>query len=66
MDKAELITLEQHFDDAGKALRSAWRKMKHNGMEDTAKEIADTVLDIEEAHTSIIFRINELYPTKEK
>lgn len=49
-DRVLLIELESHFKDAASALRCAWRLCKNNGMESTAKEIADTVLDVEEAH----------------
>jgi hypothetical protein len=31
------------------ALRAAWLFCKHNGMEPTAKQLADTVLDVETA-----------------
>jgi hypothetical protein len=44
-----LIELASHLSDAAKALRAAWRLCKHNGMEPTAKELADTVLDVETA-----------------
>jgi hypothetical protein len=42
-----LIDLEQQLGVAAKALRCAWKLAKHNGMEATAKELADTVLDVE-------------------
>ena len=45
-----LIELENYLSQAAKALRAAWVLCKHNGMEATAKEIADTVLDVETAH----------------
>lgn len=45
-----LIELENHLGAAAKALRCAWLLCKHNGMEATAKELADTVLDVETAH----------------
>ena len=48
-----LIELETHLSEAAKALRAAWRLCKHNGMEATAKELADTVLDVETAHEQI-------------
>lgn len=44
-----LIELESQLSDAAKALRCAWRLCKYNGMEPTAKELADTVLDVETA-----------------
>jgi hypothetical protein len=44
-----LIDLENHLDRAAKALRAAWMLCKHNGMEATAKDLADTVLDTETA-----------------
>jgi len=44
-----LLELEKHLSDAAKALRLAWKLAKHNGMEPTAKELADTVLDVETA-----------------
>lgn len=48
-----LIELENHLGQAAKALRAAWILCKHNGMEKTAKELADTVLDVETAHGMI-------------
>ena len=48
-----LIELENHLGEASKALRAAWRLCKHNGMEATAKELADTVLDVETAHQQV-------------
>lgn len=48
-----LIELESHLGNAAGALRAAWILCKHNGMESTAKEIADTVLDVETAHERI-------------
>lgn len=44
-----LIELESDLDKAARALRHAWKLCKHNGMEATAKELADTVLDVETA-----------------
>jgi hypothetical protein len=44
-----LIELENHLSQAARSLRAAWRLCKHNGMEPTAKELADTVLDVETA-----------------
>jgi hypothetical protein len=53
--KSELhMELEMHMGTAAKALRMAWKLCKHNGMEATAKELADTVLDIETAHQQVI------------
>ena len=48
-----LLELESHLSDAAKALRCAWRLCKHNGMEPTAKELADTVLDVETAYQQV-------------
>ncbi len=48
-----LIELEQHLGAAAKALRCAWKLAKHNGMEPTAKELADTVLDVETAYQQV-------------
>ncbi len=48
-----MIELESHLNTAAKALRCAWTLCKHNGMEATAKELADTVLDVETAHQQI-------------
>lgn len=48
-----LIELENHLGEAAKALRCAWRLAKHNGMESTAKELADTVLDVETAYQMV-------------
>lgn len=42
-----LIELENHLSQAAKALRAAWVLCKQNGMEATAKELADTVLDVD-------------------
>ncbi|MCP5004671.1 MAG: hypothetical protein GY941_12145 [Planctomycetes bacterium] len=50
MDREVLIIeLDTSLSTAAKALRHAWRLMKCNDMESTAKEIADTVLDVETA-----------------
>lgn len=49
MNAEQLVELDTSFTTAAKALRNAWRLMKHGGMEDAAKEIADTVLDVETA-----------------
>ena len=48
-----LIELESHLGNAASALRAAWILCKHNGMEATAKELADTVLDVETAHKRV-------------
>lgn len=48
-----LIELENHLGQAAKSLRAAWLLCKHNSMEATAKELADTVLDVETAHQQI-------------
>ncbi len=48
-----LIELENHLGHAARALRAAWLLCKHNGMEMTAKELADTVLDVETAHKQV-------------
>ena len=47
-----LIDLENHLSDAAKALRCAWLLCKRHGMVATAKELADTVLDVETAYQS--------------
>ena len=48
--KATLTELQNHLDHAARALRAAWRLCKHNKLEPIAKELADTVLDVETAH----------------
>jgi hypothetical protein len=48
-----LIELENHLGEAAKELRAAWFLCKHNGMEASAKELADTVLDIETARKQV-------------
>lgn len=48
-----LIELEHHLGEAASALRAAWRLCKRNGMEPTAKELADTVLDVETAYQQV-------------
>jgi len=48
-DKVALIDLQNSLTSAAKNLRHAWRIAKHNDMEGTAKELADTVLDVETA-----------------
>lgn len=44
-----LAELENHLGNAARALRASWLLCKHNGMGPTAKELADTVLDVETA-----------------
>lgn len=48
-----LRRLESHLDQAAKALRGAWLLCKHNGMEASSKELADTVLDVETARNQV-------------
>ena len=60
MNKAILVELETSLTDAAKALRHAWLLMKHNGMQDTAKEIADTVLDVETAARQVSAKLAEM------
>lgn len=48
-----LIELENHLDPAARELRAAWLLCKRNGMEATAKELANTVLDVETAHQRV-------------
>lgn len=43
------VELETHITQAAVELRAAWLLCKRNGMEATAKEISDTVLDLETA-----------------
>lgn len=47
MKTDQLVALDRSLSTAARALRHAWTTMKHNGMESAAKEIADTVLDVE-------------------
>ena len=47
MDLEKLDLAEKSLRIAGTELREAWRLLKHHGMEQTAKELADTVLDVE-------------------
>jgi len=55
-----LDSLDVHLGEAAKALKKAWRVMKGSQhFESTAKEIADTVLDVEEAHRKIKSKITE-------
>lgn len=44
-----LIELEGNLYVASKALRDSWLLCKQNGLEHIAKELADTVLDVETA-----------------
>lgn len=53
MQKEQLTELENHLQQAARALRAAWVLCKHNGMEPTAKELADTVLDVETARDRV-------------
>ena len=49
-----LIEVEQHFIDAAKALRCAWRKTKNaKNFRNTSLEISSTVLEIEESAKEI-------------
>lgn len=48
LDKTKAIEIENMLSSAAKSLRCAWLQMKLNGLETTAKELADTVLDVEE------------------
>lgn len=50
MKLEEYTELENHLLQASKSLKCAWRIMKFNGNELSAKELADTVLDVEESH----------------
>lgn len=61
MRKEQLTELESHLQKAASALRAAWILCKHNGMEPTAKELADTVLDVETARDRVtgILRPND-------
>ena len=56
-DCTALIELNKHLNQGALALRRAWEVAKHNGMEKTAKELADTVLDIEAAAQSALRNI---------
>lgn len=47
MDHKKLSQAESALRRAGHELRTAWTLLKHHGMEPTAKELADTVLDVE-------------------
>lgn len=47
MEYENLALAEAALRRAGGDLRTAWTLLKHNGMEPTAKELADIVLDVE-------------------
>lgn len=47
MEHEKLALAEAALRRAGHDLRTAWTLLKHHGMEPTAKELADTVLDVE-------------------
>ncbi len=47
VNKEQLKLAEEALRRAGAELKTAWTLLKHNGMEPTAKELADTVLDVE-------------------
>lgn len=53
MQKEQLTELTNHLQKAAEALRDARMLCKHNGMEPMAKELADTVLDVETARDRI-------------
>ena len=53
MTKDQLKELEREMKTAATALRAAWVLCKHNNMEPTAKELADTVLDVETARDRV-------------
>lgn len=59
MNEAQYIELDTHMADAAKSLRCAWRLMKHNGLESVAKELADTVLDVETASSMVKAKIHD-------
>lgn len=48
-----LSELETHLGVAATSLRDAWFLCKQNGLEATAKELADTVLDVETAKNQV-------------
>ena len=50
VERSVLLELENHLGHAARSLRAAWILCKRNGMERTAKELADTALDIEIAY----------------
>ena len=46
----EIRAFERHLTAASEELRACWRKMrKYKAFERTTKEIADTILDLDEA-----------------
>lgn len=47
MEYEKLALAEAALRRAGHDLKAAWTLLKHYGMEPTAKELADTVLDVE-------------------
>ena len=49
LDKTKAIEIENMLSSAAESLRCAWLQMKRNGLESSAKELADTVLDVEES-----------------
>ena len=53
MDEDTLKSLASDLAMAAQCLRHAWATMKRHGMENTAKELADTVLDVETAAEEI-------------
>lgn len=53
MTREQLLELENHLQHAAGALRAAWVLCKHNGMQPTAKELSDTVLDLETARERV-------------
>ena len=50
---SNLRQAQRHLAMAAKDLRGAWKCMKDNGMDTTAAQMADTVLDVEAAVTQI-------------
>lgn len=48
-DQDPLLELEKQLTVASDALIIAWRIMRNNGMRESAVEVADTVLDVQEA-----------------
>ena len=58
MDEDTLKSLASDLAMAAQCLRHAWATMKRNGMENTAKELADTVLDVETAAEEINFKFS--------
>ena len=60
MDRIKAIECEEMLSSAAKSLRCCWRIMKSSGMENTAKELADTVLDVEDSAKKMGRYIEEL------